>query len=51
MNNRKRLSGFFDFRKNEKKKNRSVSEWFKTDDLSEELKFKKPPLENRKKNK
>ena len=37
MNSRKRLS---DFLKNEKKKKRSVSEWFKTDDLPKEVKFK-----------
>ena len=37
MNSRKRLS---DFLKNEKKKKRSVSEWFKTDDLPQEVKFK-----------
>ena len=47
MNSRKRLS---DFLKNEKKKKRSVTDWFKTDDLSQEVKFKKSPLDNRKKN-
>ena len=29
---------------------KKVSEWLKTDDLSKEVKFKKSPLDNRKKN-
>ena len=33
-----------------KEKERSVTDWFKTDDLSQEVKFKKSPLDNRKKN-
>ena len=39
MNSSKRLSDFLK-KQQERKKKRSVSEWFKTDDLPQDVKFK-----------